>query len=67
MRMLSDVVIRMAVQPLLRLSYQSPGETFAVNVLGTVRLPDASGALPASAAPAWSPVCLVLGGDPAIR
>jgi CDP-glucose 4,6-dehydratase len=36
-----EVVIHMAAQPLVRLSYQSPVETYAVNVLGTVHLLDA--------------------------
>ncbi len=36
-----DVVIHMAAQPLVRLSYQNPVETYAVNVLGTVHLLDA--------------------------
>src|ERR1700694_3403993 len=36
-----EVVIHMAAQPLVRLSYESPVETYAVNVLGTVRLLDA--------------------------
>ena len=31
----------MAAQPLVRLSYQNPVETYAVNVLGTVHLLDA--------------------------
>jgi CDP-glucose 4,6-dehydratase len=36
-----EVVIHMAAQPLVRLSYQSPVETYAVNVLGTVHLLEA--------------------------
>jgi CDP-glucose 4,6-dehydratase len=36
-----ELVIHMAAQPLVRLSYQSPVETYAVNVLGTVHLLDA--------------------------
>ncbi len=36
-----EVVIHLAAQPLVRLSYQSPVETYAVNVLGTVHLLDA--------------------------
>jgi CDP-glucose 4,6-dehydratase len=36
-----EVVIHMAAQPLVRLSYQNPVETYAVNVLGTVHLLDA--------------------------
>jgi CDP-glucose 4,6-dehydratase len=35
-----EVVIHMAAQPLVRLSYQNPVETYAVNVLGTVHLLD---------------------------
>jgi CDP-glucose 4,6-dehydratase len=33
-----DIVIHMAAQPLVRLSYQSPVETYATNVMGTVHL-----------------------------
>lgn len=36
-----EVVIHMAAQPLVRLSYAAPVETFASNVLGTVTLLDA--------------------------
>jgi CDP-glucose 4,6-dehydratase len=36
-----EVVIHLAAQPLVRLSYQSPVETYEVNVLGTVHLLDA--------------------------
>lgn len=36
-----EVVFHLAAQPLVRLSYQSPVETYAVNVLGTVHLLDA--------------------------
>jgi CDP-glucose 4,6-dehydratase len=36
-----EVVIHMAAQPLVRLSYENPVETYAVNVLGTVHLLDA--------------------------
>jgi CDP-glucose 4,6-dehydratase len=36
-----EVVIHMAAQPLVRLSYDSPVDTYAVNVLGTVHLLDA--------------------------
>ncbi len=36
-----EIVIHMAAQPLVRLSYQSPVETYSVNVLGTVHLLDA--------------------------
>jgi CDP-glucose 4,6-dehydratase len=36
-----EVVIHMAAQPLVRLSYESPVETYAVNVLGTVHVLDA--------------------------
>ena len=38
---LPEVVIHLAAQPLVRLSYQSPVETYAINVLGTVHLLDA--------------------------
>jgi CDP-glucose 4,6-dehydratase len=33
-----DIVIHMAAQPLVRLSYESPVETYATNVMGTVHL-----------------------------
>lgn len=36
-----EIVIHMAAQSLVRLSYQNPVETYAVNVLGTVHLLDA--------------------------
>ncbi len=36
-----DTVIHMAAQPLVRLSYQEPVETYAVNVMGTVNLLEA--------------------------
>ncbi len=36
-----EVVLHMAAQPLVRVSYQEPVETYAVNVLGTVNLLDA--------------------------
>jgi CDP-glucose 4,6-dehydratase len=36
-----EVVLHMAAQPLVRLSYQSPVETYTVNVLGTVHLLEA--------------------------
>ncbi len=36
-----EVVLHMAAQPLVRLSYQSPVETYAVNVLGTVHVLEA--------------------------
>lgn len=41
-----DVVIHMAAQPLVRYSYQSPIETYAVNVMGTVHLLDAVRRIP---------------------
>lgn len=36
-----DIVIHMAAQPLVRMSYQKPVETYAVNVLGTVHVLEA--------------------------
>jgi CDP-glucose 4,6-dehydratase len=36
-----EIVFHMAAQPLVRLSYQGPVETYAVNILGTVHLLDA--------------------------
>lgn len=36
-----DIVIHMAAQPLVRLSYVEPVETYATNVMGTVHLLDA--------------------------
>jgi CDP-glucose 4,6-dehydratase len=41
-----DVVIHMAAQPLVRYSYQSPVETYAINVMGTVHLLDAVRRIP---------------------
>ncbi len=37
-----EVVIHMAAQPLVRLSYQQPIETFATNVMGTVHVLEAA-------------------------
>ncbi len=37
-----EVVIHMAAQPLVRLSYQRPVETYAINVMGTVHVLDAA-------------------------
>lgn len=37
-----EIVIHMAAQPLVRLSYQQPVETYAVNVMGTVHVLDAA-------------------------
>lgn len=37
-----EIVFHLAAQPLVRLSYEQPAETFAVNVLGTVHLLDAA-------------------------
>ena len=36
-----DVIFHLAAQPLVRLSYESPHDTFDVNVMGTVHLLDA--------------------------
>lgn len=36
-----DIVFHMAAQPLVRLSYQKPVETYEINVMGTVNLLDA--------------------------
>ena len=36
-----DIVLHLAAQPLVRYSYVEPGETFAVNVMGTVNLLEA--------------------------
>ena len=40
-RVLPDFVFHLAAQPLVRISYQSPVETFDANVMGTVNLLDA--------------------------
>jgi CDP-glucose 4,6-dehydratase len=40
-RLKPDVVIHLAAQPLVRLSYEIPVETFATNVMGTVHVIDA--------------------------
>jgi CDP-glucose 4,6-dehydratase len=45
-----EVVIHMAAQPLVRLSYQSPVETYATNVLGTVHLLEAVRSTPSARA-----------------
>jgi CDP-glucose 4,6-dehydratase len=37
-----EIVIHMAAQPLVRLSYQQPVETYATNVMGTVHLLEAA-------------------------
>nr|WP_316639502.1 CDP-glucose 4,6-dehydratase [uncultured Roseateles sp.] len=37
-----DIVIHMAAQPLVRLSYQEPVETYATNVMGTVHVLEAA-------------------------
>jgi CDP-glucose 4,6-dehydratase len=36
-----DLIFHLAAQPLVRLSYEEPAETFEVNVMGTVRLLEA--------------------------
>ncbi len=41
-----EVVIHMAAQPLVRLSYEQPVETYATNVMGTVNLLQSCRALP---------------------
>ena len=41
-----EVVLHMAAQPLVRLSYREPVQTYATNVMGTVNLLDACRALP---------------------
>lgn len=42
-----DVVLHLAAQPLVRLSYEQPVETLATNVMGTAHLLEAVRALPA--------------------
>ncbi len=42
-----EIVIHMAAQPLVRLSYREPVETYAVNVMGTVHVLEACRRLPA--------------------
>jgi CDP-glucose 4,6-dehydratase len=37
-----EIIIHMAAQPLVRYSYQSPVETFATNVMGTINLLEAA-------------------------
>jgi CDP-glucose 4,6-dehydratase len=46
----AEVVIHMAAQPLVRLSYATPVETYAVNVMGTVNLLEAARGLQAARA-----------------
>ncbi len=41
-----DIVIHMAAQPLVRLSYAEPVETYATNVMGTVHLLEAARSAP---------------------
>lgn len=41
-----DVVIHMAAQPIVRLSYQNPVETYGVNVMGTVNIMEATRHVP---------------------
>lgn len=41
-----DILIHMAAQPLVRLSYREPVETYAVNVMGTVHVLEAARACP---------------------
>lgn len=41
-----EIVFHLAAQPLVRLSYQQPAETYAVNVMGTVHVLDAVRRLP---------------------
>lgn len=40
-KVLPEIVIHMAAQPLVRYSYENPGETYEVNVMGTVNLLEA--------------------------
>jgi nucleoside-diphosphate-sugar epimerase len=35
-----DIVLHLAAQPLVRIGYEQPDETFAVNLMGTVNLLD---------------------------
>jgi CDP-glucose 4,6-dehydratase len=41
-----DIVIHMAAQPLVRLSYSEPVETYATNVMGTVHVLEAARTIP---------------------
>lgn len=45
-----DVIFHLAAQPLVRLSYEQPVETYATNVMGTVHLLEAARAVPGVAA-----------------
>ena len=45
-----DTVVHMAAQPLVRLSYERPVDTYAVNVMGTVNLLEAARACPTARA-----------------
>lgn len=45
-----EIVIHMAAQPLVRLSYEAPVETYAVNVMGTVNLLEAVRSCPSARA-----------------
>lgn len=42
MRLQPEIVIHMAAQPLVRLSYQQPVQTYAINVMGTVHVLEAA-------------------------
>lgn len=41
-----DIVLHMAAQPLVRLSYREPVETYATNVMGTVHVLESARAIP---------------------
>lgn len=50
-----DILIHMAAQPLVRLSYREPVETYATNVMGTVYVPEAAPAVSTCAPSSTSP------------
>tara|TARA_B110001469_G_scaffold96072_1_gene92246 strand:+ start:1076 stop:2194 length:1119 start_codon:yes stop_codon:yes gene_type:complete len=54
-----EIVFHLAAQPLVRLSYQQPAETYATNVMGTVHLLDAIRTLNAPGAGIHFPVAVV--------
>jgi CDP-glucose 4,6-dehydratase len=61
-----EIVLHLAAQPLVRLSYREPVETFATNVLGTAHLLDAvrAGGFPCSVVVVTSDKCYANDGRP---
>lgn len=53
-----EIVLHLAAQPLVRLSYDIPTETYATNVMGTVNVLDALRTMPAQSAATCAVVCI---------